>query len=387
MATIKYLYLDDENPTRLSPYIDAITGGTNEIEIVPEHPNSFDFQIEHLMEVLDQYDGLILDWRLDKIPNPEGKRAMFRAAALAQEVRTRATEGEYRDLPIVLWSTYENLRVSYYADHTSHDLFDYKHHKDKIEDSPDAVREQLLSLAEGYKRIRASEGAMKKMKSMLALEDEVYNELDPGFTQHFLSDKPVPAHEYARFILKEAILRPGLLISEALLAARLGVDAKTKNSSASDWEALLQELPTGSKYQGVFHEAWPRWWSYMIEEWWRSLAPKKLRPISILPAGKRVELLKRFTELEKLVVATPIKESYHNRFQTLCEYHHKPLDLTDGVFIQEKEPEPWQERRYISLDVALERRGLAENLRPHPIEIEYLREIKESYSEDGKEED
>jgi hypothetical protein len=386
MPTIKYLYLDDEEPTRLSPFIDAITGGTNQIQnqnqiqiqIVPEHPNSFDFQIEHLMKVLNEYDGLLLDWRLDKIPNSEGKQATFRAAALAQEIRTGATEGEYRDLPIVLWSTYENLRASYYGDDTSHDLFDYKHDKDKIGDSADAVRKQLLSLAEGYKRIRASEGAMKKM---LALEDEIYNKLDPGFTQHFLSDKSVPAHEYARFILKEAILRPGLLISEALLAARLGVDAE----SSSDWQALLQELPTGSKYQGVFHEAWPRWWSYMIEEWWRSLAPKKLRPISILPAGKRVELLKRFTELEKLVAATPIKESYGNRFQTLCTHHHKPLDLTDGVFIFEAEPEPWQERRYISLDVALSLRGEAENLRPHPIEMEYLREIKESYSKDGEE--
>jgi len=194
---IRYLYLDDEEPTTLSALIGTITDGTNEIEIVAEHPNSFDFQIEHLMKVLNEYDGLLLDWRLDEIPNSEGTRATFRAAALAQEIRTGATVGEYRDLPIVLWSTYDNLKVSYYADDTSHDLFDCKHHKDEVVDKADAVRKQLISLAEGYKRIRASEGATKKMKKMLALEEDVYNDLDPRFTQHILSDEPVPAHSSA----------------------------------------------------------------------------------------------------------------------------------------------------------------------------------------------
>ena len=375
---IKYLYLDDEQPTRLTPYIDAITGGTNKIEIVPEHPNSFDFQIQHLMEVLGKYDGLILDWRLDKIPNSEGQRATFRAAALAQEIRTRATEGEYRDLPIVLWSTYENLRGSYYADDTSHDLFDCKHHKDEVVDRPDIVRNELLSLAKGYQRIRESQGAFD---NMLALEDEVYNLLDPRFTQHFRPNEQIPAHEYARFILKEAILRPGLLISEALLAARLGVDKE----KSSDWAALLQKLPSNAEYKGAFHEAWPSWWSYLVEKkWWRSLAPK-LRPLSTLPADKRVELLKQFTGLEKLVAAKPIEEFYWTRFQTICEYHQKPLDPIDGVIIREEEPQPWQQRRYISLDVALERKGEPKNLRPHPIEVEHLREISRSRSEDGEE--
>lgn len=378
MAIIKYLYLDDEEATYLSPYIDAIRGGTNEIEIVAEHPNSFDFQITHLMKVIDKYDGLIFDWRLDEIANSQDKKAKFRAAALAQEIRTRATERKCKDLPIILWSTYENLKRSYYADDTSHDLFDCKHHKDEVYSRPDIIRNELLSLAEGYQRIRESK---YKFQKMLAVEEEAYNDLDPRFTQHFLPHEESPAHEYARFILKEAVLRPGLLISEALLAARLGVDKE----NSSDWQALLQKLPSNAEYKGVFHEAWPRWWSYLVEEWWASLAPKRLRSLSTLPADTRVKFLKQFTELEQLVAATPIKPSYGTRFQTLCEYHQKPLDLTDGILIREEEPAPWQERRYISLDVALERRGEAKNLRPHPIEIEYLREIKESRSEDGEE--
>lgn len=383
MAIIRYLYLDDQKPSTLRALIDAIRSRTNEIEIVGEHPNSFDSQIKNLMEVLGKYDGLILDWRLDKIPNSEGKRAMFRAGALAQEIRSRATEGKYKDLPIVLWSTYDNLKRSYYADDTSHDLFDCKHHKDEVVDRPDIVRNELLSLAKGYQTIRESQCAFD---NMLALEEEAYNDLDPRFTQHFLPHEQSPAHEYARFILKEAILRPGLLISEALLAARLGVDKE----NSSDWQALLQKLPSNAEYKGVFHEAWPRWWSYVVEkEWWRSLAPlaktPKLRPLSVLPADKRVELLKQFTGLEQLVAAKPIEEFYWTRFQTICEYHHKPLDPINGVTIREEEPRPWQQRRYISIDVALERRGETKNLRPHPIEVEHLREIKESRSEDGQE--
>ena len=123
----------------------------------------------------------------------------------------------------------------------------------------------------------------------------------------------------------------------------------------------------------------------MVEKkWWRSLA-EDISPLSILGASERVNKLKELIGLKRLVAATPIKDFYGDHFQTICEYSRKPLDPIDGVIIDEQDPLPWQERRYLSIDAALERKGTNDGLRPHPTEVERLKEIKKSRSEEDAE--
>jgi hypothetical protein len=178
-----------------------------------------------------------------------------------------------------------------------------------------------------------------------------------------------PIYEYARFILREMIERPGPLISELLLSARLGISI----TDSKQWNLLLQQLDR-YKYLGPFSNAWKRWWAAGVEkEWWPSLKGVTTS-LSILTGEERVEIIKNATGIKNLKFADPIKANYHSRYYTICEYYQKPLDPIDGIIIKEKEPEPWQDRRYISLDVALERRS--EKCIPHPTEIPRLKELK-----------
>jgi hypothetical protein len=60
----------------------------------------------------------------------------------------------------------------------------------------------------------------------------------------------------------EALVHPGMLISEDYLAARLSVDR-----ASPGWEVLRAALDP-IRYQGVAAEQFPRWWARGLEAWW-----------------------------------------------------------------------------------------------------------------------
>lgn len=214
---------------------------------------------------------------------------------------------------------------------------------------------------------------------MIALDDEEYQRLNPRLTWYFGSDSRVAAHEYSRLIV-EMILAPGPLLTEEVLAARLGID----KDKSPDWAAFLAQLPPNAKYKGVFHEAWPRWWSDIVEEkWWYSVVGKFDSLIGHR-ASERVERLKQYTGLEHLYPPKPIKERLSERFDTICEYYRKPLDVSDGIMIGQDDP-TWHERRYISLDVALKLQGFETGLRPHPAVVDRVTNFRESRAKYAKE--
>lgn len=379
MAT-KYLYIDDEDPASLESYVRAVVGADGDLEIVPERPSNFDQQVQHLLEVLANFDGLILDWQLDDIPAGDGTRVLFRAGALAQELRTRETSNEVKGLPIILWSTKPKLRKSYYGDHTSHDLFDVLYDKESVVDNAQVVNEQLASLAHGYKRITSILSQGVALAELFGINSEVFESLDPRFTGSLSKTERLPIHEYARFILKEVVLRPGPLINEEVLAARLGIDKQ----ESPDWNELLEHVLNRFAYSGPFSDAWPRWWSQLVEtNWWRSLG-EDLPNLNSLRARERVAVITERTGARGLVAAKPINDSYGDYFRTVCEVTRRPLDPVDGVMIDEKEPKSWQDLRYISLEAALERRGEEEGLRPHPTEMERLKVIRDSRTENAE---
>lgn len=363
---IKYLYLDDEEITTVKPYRDIVVRHSKELHIDIEHPASF-HNYSTLINKLKEYQGLILDWRLDEISSKTNKKkADFRAATLAQEIRTRETEKKIHPLPIVVWSQESRLKRSYQGDFTSHDLFNWVYKKDYIIDNPNIVHDQLLSLALGYKYIDKFRSAKKKFKLSDLLRAKV-SYVDIRVQEYFNSTART-VHEIARFIIQDLLHRPGLMIDERRLASRLGIDKDTSR----DWSKILG-LVEKYKYSGPFGESWERWWAFGVEkEWWLPTSGQD-SPISILNAKERVEIIKKKTGFKNLIVAKPIKPKYHTRFYTICEHTKKPLDPIDGVIIAEKEPQPWQERRYISLDTALERR---EGYDPHPTELERLKNLR-----------
>lgn len=363
--TAKFLYLEDADRQEIEPFVQAVDL-SQRTEIVLKHPSHYQDSFDKLIEDLQEYDGIILDWRLDEIVmGAEQRRYPFRAGALAQELHSRSSEGMVRSIPIILWSATRNFH-DFRDDYTAQDLFDRVYTKEYIADHGDRVSLELAAVTRGYDAIRRNREREEGICALLQCQEHP-EFLDLRVRERFSVGKR-SVYELAHFILFEMLDRPGPLIGEELLAARLGVDKK----QSPDWNALKQRLDI-FRYKGPFASAWQRWWSYGVtEQWWFSDA-KAEYPLSALTASERIEIISRFTGLTGLIPASPGKQGYHDRFYVICEETRIPLDPIDGVIIDEPHPEPWQERRYISLDVALMYKS--QQYRPHPTELERLRMI------------
>jgi hypothetical protein len=368
---INYLYLDDEKSEETSSIADLLNQENSELEIMVQPPLPFGKEIDRLRKI--KFDGLILDLRLDQISN-NGEKAEYRALALAQELRTRATEGSFKGFPIIMCSTDDRINRSFKKDETGHDLFDARYVKSIMVEDSWRVANELQCMAVGYKKIATIKKNSKTkvdLTKLFSVSQKEAEAVDKRLTSYFATtDGKLPDHEYARLILREMIHTPGVLINEDLLAARLGVDRK----KSKDWSRLLEKL-NKCYYKGVFHEAWSRWWMHLLNQWWTSLkdCPASL---SYLEASDRVEFLIKATKLKNLQSLDPVKNNYSKKFWTICRGSDRPIDPIDGFVIDGKSPEPWQDKQYISVDAALKRMKYKEGVRVHPLEEDRFNIIK-----------
>ena len=356
---VKYLYIDDEGLEELRGYIRAVQNVSNdELEVAHLHPQRYDKQIDAIRDLGAEVDGIILDFRLDmKSGEVEGEkhRANYRAASIAQEIRSLETEGKIVERPIVLWSLSRRYKKSYSPDETAHDLFDLTSTKESLEDREGAERmaSRLIALAEGYQELRRIIDENRQRKrftyKLLGLYDNP-DFLDQRIITRFDNRSALPVHEYARFVLRKMIDHTGPLVDKEILAARLGIDW----SESQDWESLTGRFEN-AEYSGPFRQGWPRWWWPRVDQWWTDEITDE--PLKRLTAEERVSLLIDNTGVEGLVPAEPIEEDYSTRFWTVCEAFTRPLDPTDGLRAQTKGHEPWMDRPYISKEAALKRKG------------------------------
>lgn len=356
---VKYIYLDDESPDKIQGYIRAVERQSDtDLEIKRVPPRRYDRQVEAIRELPDDVDGIILDFRLDMKSNEiNGKteRAKYRAASIAQEVRSLGTEGKIEEIPIVLWSLSRRYEESYSPDETAHDLFDITSTKDELSETEGAQKMaiRLVSLAKGYDELRRITDENRKRKrftyKLLGLE-ETPDFLDQRIVTYFDNRSALPVHEYARFILRKILERTRPLVDESVLAARLGVDKQ----QSEDWEELVGHLER-AKYEGPFRKGWPRWWWARVNDWWKNEISEE--PLKRLSAVSRVEFLAESVGLDGLVPAEPIEEEYGTRFWTICDAFEEPLDPSDGLRAQSRNLEPWMDKPYISKKAALLRKG------------------------------
>jgi uncharacterized protein YeaO (DUF488 family) len=359
--SIKFLYLDDEEKERVEPFAQALSSEDMGLEVMFENPKEYSNQIDELTK--GNFDGLILDWRLDLIPVIDGESVRYRASTLTQEIRGIASEKHELEVPIVLLSTFDKLRQSYERDETSHDLFDKIYLKEKVGEQAQQISKELCALVKGYHRIIAARNKKFPFYKILDIEEEDAGILDIRIQDIFSGDEP--AHKYAQFIFKELIDVPGPLIDEFILAARLGVDIE----KSGDWENLKVTFLDSFSYKGPFGEVWPRWWSILLEKWWETLEGSS-EPLPFLNAKERVEILRKNTKLESLLPAELIEKEYSSKFWTICQVRKRPLDPIDGFMLQSRGNFPWQERLYVSKIAALKREHIAEGLKIHPFDRE-----------------
>lgn len=365
MSKPKYLYIDDENDASVDSIKDGFNDvGNIEVELYPlQNTRNFEDLRNSLFTL--EFDGLILDLRLDGDgPNKVG----FSAPTLAQDLRTTQARKEIKSFPIILCSTLTNIRETYSVDKSSHDLFDYKFEKSATPDY-DKFSQKLYSLAKWYEWLNKENKAINVVLNRESLKD-----IDSRIYEKFLIDEtPFVANDYAKFIINQLFHHSGALIKERTLAARLGVDIE----KSKDWDRL-KEIFSEACYNGLFSDGWKRWWSDILIKEFKKMSDGL--HLSSLNAKQRVDILIKKTGLKDLIPAEPIELCVSTEFWTICEGHKKPLDPLEGLLVYEKsEIKPWQENKYISFHAAeVERIGRDRGLIPHPSEEERIAEIKET---------
>ena len=354
----KYLYIDDIKADNTENSIDtpiSLARGLSVDGIDIEYKHVFEFENDNFIrQNLSNYDGLLLDLRLDEYKDDNGKHSEFTATEFAQHIRTLVTKQELeKDLPIVLFSTDEKLQQVYATDLSSHNLFD--RYLTKV-NTPDNASKKLYSLAKGYIEIEELKTDLKKLMGLENLFD-----LDSRIFSRFSENSErIPAHEYAQVILKDLIYVTGTLINDDILAARLGID-KDKTSS-NDWNSV-KELFNEARYSGVFSDGWNRWWMFEINNVFEMLFGTYL---SHLDANEKVNLLKEKLSLTELIVAKPIKLNTSTRYTTICKAYEKPLDEMEGFRVySSKEPKQWQEYEYASLEAFATTKVNEKNIKVH----------------------
>lgn len=357
---IKYLYIDDESNETVNSFTEGLTDENLIIEY--KHVDAIDSK-DFFINNLKDYDGLLLDLRTDEF----SKNSNFTGSVWGQHVRDLSTDSKLnvKDVPIVLFSTDEKLRATYFKDLTSNNIFDRFLTKGN---SPDNAKRKLISLANGYQEISKGKDFNKLLKI------DTIN-LDPRIFSRFEGEEDIPAHEYAQMILKDLIYAKGILINEKYLAARLGID----KDISSDWNKV-KEVFAVTKYKGVFSDGWDRWWMFAIDKIFNEISGTFL---TYLDAKERVAIIKEKLGLKELSCPEPIDKNESYDYWTVCKALKKPLDPHEAFKVYTRsEPKPWQEYEYISLSAWLEKSPIIEekNIVIHPMDKEKLNVKLEKYN-------
>ncbi|WP_017734493.1 hypothetical protein [Pseudomonas sp. CBZ-4] len=380
MSFVKYLCIDDQPEDFIQPLLNKLSSFNKDLNFDRMHPQEFESQFERIQTLAGdgQCFGLLVDLRLDQDADPEnGSKVYYRGPTLAQELRTRMAEGALPSFPIVLWSMNDNIVHSYAPDSSSHDLFDAVYAKDDGQHLlGDKVALELFWLATGYSKISQifERSPAYSFEDLVGSVDGDRDYLDPRLIS-FLKGKVV--YEVAGKILNTLIRSEGVLVSEAMLAARLGVDIE---QSSNSWPQLLREIHNTS-YSGVFHEAWPRWWMHRVEAWWSEIVAYKAS-LRKYTAHERVMIINERFGLQ-LIAALPIDDGYSTRYSAICVAMGRPLDPVDGFKVFSPRQDAWQDSKYVSAHAVLNRLKKSEWVLD-PLEVERFKQLTERLKNDKK---
>ncbi len=337
----KFIYIDDSSDTIGTTRGFSVEGT---LKVYAEKP--LDTLEEQINRIKDQdIDGLILDLRLDDYENDNQKRAQFRGTTLAQEIRTRQKEGEIEQFPIFLFSGNDNIDRS--LNSATIGIFDLCIKKESIDaDKYEEYQDYFIAIAESYKN---------KIHNSNAIEITQLIEADALCIDSFVSDLNLVIEQshtttsLVHFIINEIFNKDSVLVSEDLLACRLGVD-KTKSYEA--WSVIKEQL-SAAKYTGALSGGWDRWWMHKVEAWWRNTMGD-IDDMQYISADERVATLAHRFELTELFPPDNISKCIHRDFWTLCMGLHKPLDVLDGIVIVSQDNlYSWQDVKYVSIECAL----------------------------------
>lgn len=366
----KYLYIDDnlfENAHGIMVGLEK----DDELSIKFENPiGHWEQQRQDLLSPdFNNYDGLILDLNLEEMPNKSNIHSKYQGSSLAQEIRNLSKADRMKEIPIILLSATVNLEK--YFDKTNEDLFDLILSRENLTGGVFiGVREKMIALSEGYTLINRC----KDTNDFSSLFEHDMSSEDMRFMGEIKSVFEYPIHTISTFIIKNLIERSGILISEQILATRLGIDRE----KSSDWEILLEQLQ-GFKYSGVYSKGWKRWWMSGLEHWWERDVniDTSLRSIKVT---EKVDILKQKYNIDNLVAIKKSAKAKSEYFWTNCAGNGTPIDPMDGLLIANQDNYyPWQDRCYVCIEEALKPTGKDKWKRLSPSEDFKLEQLKRAF--------
>ncbi|WP_108944124.1 protein-PII uridylyltransferase [Shewanella halifaxensis] len=356
---IRFLYVDDDKVEQLQPLIDEIifySEGMLEIE----HIQVCSMQTVKCKFLDECFDGLIIDQKLDAA-NELNETVDYWGTSLAQNLRTEMIGGGIPTSPIVLLSN-EDVFVKYYnTDESAHNLFDFTLGKTKVSRNTKYAQQAsrvIVALANAYQVAREQTLPLVDtggkpfdlLEPLLKWDQSIFEYTDKRFVE-YASSKSADVHTLVSLILNSLVRSAGILVTEEMLATKLGIDIQ----ASADWNNLKLSLEP-YKYVGAFSNLKDRWWMSRIEDWWYDNYEGS-QVIRGLTANERVVAIKEITTLENLVAITP---KYQNgkqseKYWVNCIVSSTPLDPYDALIANKVDLKPWEELLYLDAETVFNR--------------------------------
>ena len=272
---------------------------------------------------------------------------------MSQSIRGAQQKNLLQPFPIVRFSYLSKVVENIGRDPSSDDIFDLKIEKDGLSDPTvrDIARSKLVGVRQVYDVLESDD---QNLLSILGLNEECWNLWG---SSSFQTDFDVADRVHLRASpLIRLLVHPGLLIDEAILGLRLGVDTRV----SAGWSAVVDTISEYA-FKGAAKDCFPRWWARGIEQWWQERIGGTL-PLAGTEIEHRVELLSK--SFAKLVPLAMPKGSMGKRPWRYCllswEQHCElvPVDPDRAVKIKPRSPMPsWLDPLYASLGAALQNRA------------------------------
>jgi CheY-like chemotaxis protein len=331
-----WLFIDDSREDR-----DSFAGALSADGIVTVTAISATEARTRLAESKLEAAGLLMD--IDLSNESQSKESGLGLTADIRAAQHRETTPAF---PIVRFSYRDKVAANIGSDSSSDDSFDLKIDKDRLsnEGVVASVQQKLLGVAEVYAGVGKSSTA-----EVFGLDEEHWAAWGSRtFSEELrLSDR---TYVKARLVVL-GLVTSGFLISEDVLAARLGVD----RGSSKGWAELTKAL-SSIGYTGLSSKHFQRWWARGLEEWWAESTPDNpLAGTNI--ADRHAALSKRF---EGLVPLKMREDSPGQRPWRGCELTYEetgeflPLDPSRAVRFRARMTVPdWADPTYAALGPAI----------------------------------
>lgn len=259
---------------------------------------------------------------------------------LTADIRAAQYRQSTKSFPIVRFSYRQRVAENIGSDSSSDELFDLKIDKDDLDLS--IARNALAGVADVYEIL---ENGRVTATEILGVNDEQWSMW--GSTE-FAEDLASADRDYLKArLVAQALILPGMLIQEDLLAARVGIWP----AFSRGWDELRDSFDSFA-YTGVAAGCFPLWWARGLEGWWEDRCSEA--PLAATRIADRHQVLSEtFKDLRALEMPA---SSLGDRPWRRCELTFErtgeflPVDPSKAVRLRPRELLPdWLDPTYAAL--------------------------------------